>query len=137
MLLTNKIKIKVNSGFHIKYFRNNGYSDVKIGDEIEIDILLLPKSSHEIVTAKCDYCGNINKLCYKEYNYSIKTNDKFCCSKCISLKIKETCIKKYGKKSFIETDEFKEKSKKTSLKKYKVDRYCKTKKFVKKCKETS
>jgi len=137
MLLTDKIKIKVNSGFHIKHFKDNGYNNIKFGDEIEIDISLLPKGSHETITAKCDYCGDIKELFYKEYNYSIRSNNKFCCSKCIPLKNEETCRKKYGKKSFTETDEFKEKSEKTCLKKYKVDRYCKTKKCVKKSKETS
>jgi very-short-patch-repair endonuclease len=136
MLLTNKIKIKINSGYHIKYFNSRGF-DVKMNDEIEIDISLLSKGSHQIVQAKCDYCDIIRNLYYKEYNYSVRTNGKYCCDKCASKKREETCRIKYGKKSFTETDEFKEKSAKTCLKKYKVDKYCKTKKCVKKSKETS
>ena len=137
MLITDKLSITINSGFHIKYFKDKGFDGVKMGDKIEIDISLLPKGSHETIKAKCDYCGDIKELFYKEYNYSVKTNDKFCCSKCLSLKIEETCRKRYGKKSFTETDIFKEKSAKTCLKKYKVDRYCKTKKCVKQSKKTS
>lgn len=136
MLLTNRLKIKISSGFHLKYFKDKGFN-IKMNDEIEIDISLLPKGSHEIVTASCDYCKDIRELCYKEYNYSIKSNNKFCCKNCITHKISETIIKKYNKNSYVETDEFKEKSAKTCLKKYKVDKYCKTKECVKKSKKTS
>ena len=136
MLLTNKINIKITSGFYVKYFKDNGFN-IKMNDEIEIDISLLPKGSHEKVTASCDYCGDIRELCYKEYNYSIKSNNKFCCKNCITKKISEAFIKKYNKKNYVETDEFKEKSAKACLEKYNVDRYCKTKECVKKSKKTS
>lgn len=37
-------------------------------------------------------------------------------------KVKETCLKKYGKSSFLQTPEYKEKAKKTNLEKYGMNR---------------
>lgn len=136
MLLTKKIKLKINSGFHIKYFKDNNMN-VKMGDEIEIDISLLPKGSHETVHATCDYCGDEKELFYKEYNNSMKSNNKFCCAKCLPLKREEIFMIKYGVTSYPKTSEFVEKSKITSMKKYGVSSYTKTDEYKEKCKKTS
>ena len=42
MILTKKLIIKINNRY-VKYYKNLGYTDIKGGDEIEINVEDLPK----------------------------------------------------------------------------------------------
>ncbi len=67
MLLISEIKIVLNRGnlgFYNKIM-NNKY---KVGDEIQLPIQLLPKTSKEYVDISCDVCKSENKVKYKNYN---------------------------------------------------------------------
>jgi len=135
MLLTKKVKIKINNGRYVKHFKELGYK-FNFNDEIEVFVIELPKGSHIEIEASCDYCGETNKLFYKEYNYSIKSQDKYCCNNCAKFKRNETCLEKYGKDCYVQTEEFKIKSEKTQIKKY-GKKFTKTKEFKLKVKKTN
>lgn len=121
MLLSKIVKAKSSN-----YYKKLGYNiDEKyIGIKIE-DLL---KGSNSIVEASCDYCGNIKKTSYKNYNKNISINGKFSCSiKCGCLKAKETNLEKWGVESTNQLDIVKDKTKKTILEKWGVDHISKVK----------
>lgn len=129
MLITKKIIIKINSK-EIKYFKNKGI-DIKLNDEIEIDISLLSLSSHRKVIVKCDICGEEKYATYKNYNNYIKkdSDNKYTCNKCNTEKRKNTCLKKYGINNVANSSEIKNKTKKSCMKKYGVEYYFQSNKF--------
>lgn len=110
MIITDKIKVKVNNSNRRKY-SNLGY-DISNKEEINISIEDLPKSSIYKVKVCCDYCGEHKEMTYKYYNNQIKDNGKYACSKCGNIKQKELAKEKWGVGSYFETDKFKEQSKK-------------------------
>lgn len=103
-----------------KYYYNLGYN---IDDKyIKVDILHIPKGSHAIISAKCDYCNNEKEISYKDYNKNVSINGKFSCSiKCGCLKARETNLDKYGVDSTNKLNSVKEKVKEKMLSKYGVD----------------
>ncbi len=159
MIVTKSVAIKVISN-HIEKYRELGYT-CSIGDIINIKIEDLGKGSHSIITTKCDYCGNIKDVIYKEYNRNILNGGKFSCSrKCSSAKstisnllkygvehtsklksVKEkqekSNIEKYGCKSPTLNSDIIEKQKRTNLERYGVDNYSKTDEYKEKCKKTN
>ena len=136
MLNTKIVKIKISKSIKIKYYESLGY---KInGDYICVDIKDIPKGSHLLVEAKCDYCGFIKNISYKEYNRNISFNGKFSCSnKCGCIKKKELSIIKYGVDSPSKLENIKRKNIKTNLEKYGVEYYMSTEDFKIKSKKTN
>lgn len=155
MIITDKVSIRLNKSQY-KYYKDMGY-DIKEGStEAEICTKDLSKGSHVSVEVKCDFCGDIRKMFYKDYIYNTKKHDKYGCIKCAKYKREMTCLEKHGISSYTNTVEFKEKSlktcldkynnplyrnpdksKKTSIEKYGVEHYSKTKEFKEKCKDKS
>lgn len=103
-----------------KYYYSLGYN---IDDKyIKVDILHIPKGSHVIILAKCDYCDNEKEISYKNYNKNISINGKFSCSiKCGCLKARETNLDKYGVVSTNKLNSVKEKIRQKVISKYGVD----------------
>ena len=119
MIITEKIKIKVNSK-KIKYFKSIGYDNVKKGIEIEIPIVHLSESSHYKILVKCDICSKEKYLMYYAYRSNISKYGYYSCShKCASNKNKLTKLEKYGDKNYVNV----EKCKQTKLKKYDNENY--------------
>lgn len=87
MLLENqKVKITI-SKRNVSMYKSYGYSNITIGDEILIDVNQLSKGSHQKVDVKCDYCGRIIKVAYRDYiNYKY---DKYSCKCCRQIKTNE------------------------------------------------
>jgi len=79
------IKIKWNKNNKQYYIKRN-YMFTKYGDEFEIDIKDLPKSTEMKIDVLCDYCNKIKNIPYKNYN-NLK-GDTYCCVECLKHKKK-------------------------------------------------
>jgi len=85
-----------NIPFHIdkdKHLRipRNSYLDINIDDILE--------NSDALVEVKCDYCNKIFDKKYSSYIIGHKDINKDCCGECVSTKIKEINIQKFGTNS--------------------------------------
>lgn len=98
MIIKNqKVEQKIGAT-NIKRFRELGYTNIKIGDTILININELSKGSRTIVDVECDYCFNIIKVKYQDY---VKYNDnKYSCQKCRQRKTSENTLKERRKKMY-------------------------------------
>ncbi len=122
MILTKEIEVWINSPM-LKYYRDLGYSDIKVGDKITVPILHLTKRSNYKIEVECDICGKEKLLSYNNYNVNISKYNLYCCSqKCCIIKSKKTCFEKYGDENYNN----REKSKETCTKKYGVEHYLQT-----------
>ena len=121
MLLTNKIKIKVNFSV-LSHFRNLGY-DVKTNQNIEIPIEHLNEGSNYCVDVACDICGYFKDIKYRDYLKITKFDGKFYCrkNKCFTEKVKLTTLNKYGVTNTSKIEEKQLKWKKTNLELYGVE----------------
>lgn len=111
MIITREIEIRITES-NFSYYEDFGYP-VLLGETISIPIELLPKSSHYIIKCKCDGCGIIKTVIYKNY---IKYDNKwgeYKCRKCSEHKRKETLNKNFGVDYPIQNEEIKNKIKKT------------------------
>jgi very-short-patch-repair endonuclease len=99
------------------------YNNIKIGDFIDINSLLLQRGSNVSITGICDYCGKERKISNKSYNLQTNNNkEKFTCSKkCSLLKTKETNLEKWGVDNPFQSKYIKDKIKISNLEKYGVD----------------
>lgn len=68
--------------------------------------------------------------------YVVKTCSKKCRYEAAAEKTRNTCLKKYGVRSVMQTDSFKQKTKETCLKKYGVDHVAKIPGVAEKRKKT-
>lgn len=119
MLNTTIVKIKIGRNTKKEYYESLGYN-INV-DYMFVDIKDIPRGSHLLIDAKCDYCESIKNVTYKEYNRNISFNGKFSCSnKCGSIKKKELSIIKYGVDSPSKLEHIKKKNIKTNLEKYGV-----------------
>lgn len=122
MLVSKSVKMKWSGSNKTKYI-NLGYEFTKIGDEFDVNIEHLGKSSHHKVKVKCDICGDIIEKEWKHYieghNTILKNYDV--CQKCAKHKIIDTNIEKYGVKSTLLLDDVKDKAKRSMKEKYGVE----------------
>lgn len=91
----------------------------------------LPPTSSMEVLVKCEECGIVKPVMYRTYQRSLKRNGRYCCKDCwknnkelkniILERQQETCYKKYGHKTNLQTEEFKEQTKQTCNKRYGCD----------------
>ncbi len=121
MLLSKFVETKM-GGTNVVHFKKLGYQ-VKLYEIIIVPICHLSENSHEKVVVQCDYCG---KIILKEYkNLLIEREKSFtkkdCCSNCIHIKDVETNLSKYGVKSVMLYEKFKEKQKESLLNNYGVE----------------
>ena len=163
MLVYNYTTIHVNK-YNIKNITDlyGDILEVKLDEDLDIPVNLLPEGSGHKVKIICDFCGTHYENEWRKYLKIFKNNQKQCCSskKCKEDKKKETNLKKWGvdnpmksekvretlKKSILKnwgvdhyskTDEFKEKIKNTAQKNWEVDHYSKTDEYKEKFKKTS
>ena len=108
------------NGKHISHYLNLGYS-CSHGQEVEVKIEDVAKTSKVKVDVICDYCGSkkLMKLC--DYNMSISKGGRYSCKKCYPQKIKENNIIKYGVESTNQLKEVKETKMIKLMQKYGVD----------------
>lgn len=136
MILDKKVNIKVYSR-NIKKLKSLGFDNIKIGDNVLVDISLLPPNSHTTINVKCDVCQEKKQISYKEYNKSLKSGGYYACSsKCAFNKNKQTNIKKYGVEHISQSKLIQKKVKETNLKNYGVENVFQNKEIQKKIKHT-
>ena len=118
LIVPQTIKTKVSNRTY-KYYREKGYKFEKCGDFIEVNVLDLPKGSHEMVKIVCDICGKESEMWYRTVVKRNEKNELITCGSnfCINKKREDTCTKKYGKGiiNAFQVEEVKEKIKQTNL----------------------
>lgn len=145
MFKETEVLVKINSR-NVSYYKEKGY-DVKIDGFTESKEILvrtqdIPKSSHVKVNVICKLCNSENSITVQKYYSNFERNNKgyYSCFDCKNIEKEKTCLVKYGKKSFSQTDKFKEseskkwkgtkkgaeKGAKTNLQKYGVESYFQT-----------
>lgn len=112
MLITKKIKIKMNRG-NLGYYNKVMNIKYKINDEVDIPIELIPKGMTVKVIVSCDICKKENEITYRSYINSLKYGF-YSCHKCKHIKRKMTNSTKYNDINFNNI----EKRKKTHIEKY-------------------
>ena len=91
MLIANqKIKIKVNKS-NKEWYEQKGYVDIHKGETILINAEDLTPGSHVKVLVKCDYCGKITSVIWKDY--VVRSNNKNACKNCRLKKASENTLK--------------------------------------------
>lgn len=111
MIIENEVEYKVN-GRSLKYYRDLGY-DCKVNDLIKVKIEDLKQGSSSIVHYKCDRCGNIIEIPFKNFTGHHSIHQKTFCVKCSNdIRIekenlqKEEFLAKNGLKNVILAIEF-------------------------------
>jgi len=117
MILTKIINITITNR-NLNYYKKF-YTNIKIGDEIDIDVVNLPKNSSLKIKVKCDICGKIRDIIYQYYN-RIK-GEYCCCKKCANKKRQESLFKKYGVYFPTQSKEIRNKIKINNINKYGVE----------------
>lgn len=137
LIIPQTVRVRTN-GKTCKHYREKGYEFEKCGDLIDVDVLDLPKSSHEMVKVICDVCGNEAKICYKVFIENRKKGIFISCgsNSCKHKKCENTCTKKYGVKSATQTKEVQDKIKETNSKRYGYECALLNKEIMDKVKET-
>ena len=94
MILSKEIFIKITQQ-NFSYYDDLGY-DISIGEALLIPIALLSPGSNYKISCKCDECGIIKEVIYKNYiKYGNKWGD-YLCRKCSEDKRKNTLLNIYG-----------------------------------------
>jgi hypothetical protein len=116
MIIEKEVEVKL-SNTNKTYFKNLGY-DIN-NKYIIVKVEHLSKGSKTLITAKCDICDNIKTLNYKTYIYNTENQKIYTCSsKCSRIKVKNTCLEKYGVENPSQVKEINDKRNNTFLEKY-------------------
>lgn len=126
MIISKFISTKINN-HNKEHYKKLGY-DITL-KELIVNVSDLPLNSSKLIDVECDYCGLEKKVYYKSYIDSTKSNNKYACKKCFSIKFKEIFINKYGVDNPSKLELIKDKKKKTYQKNYNVDHFSKTKEY--------
>ena len=138
MIKESEVLVKINLR-NRSYYEKLGYV---IDNEIYVSVIDLLPGSKSKVTAICEVCYSENILQYSKYLLNKNRNGKgyYSCFNCKTHVMENTCIERYGVKSYSMTDEFREsesikwkgtkkgadKGEKTMLERYGVTSYFKT-----------
>ena len=130
MILTREIIVKINES-NLSYYEELGY-DVNIGEALIIPIELLSTGSHYKIDCKCDTCGKIKEVIFKNYvKYDNRWGEYFC-RKCSESKRKKTLKENYGVEYPIQSKEIRKKIEKSMIEKFGVNNPSKSKDILKK-----
>ncbi len=136
MLLPNQHTIVKWHSRNKEYYIEKGYIFTKMKDEFQVKIEDLPPQSHAWVKVQCDFCGEIVDVKFQNYNNRGKYSEGYACTKCKSIKAKESFKKLYGVDWISQKEEVKEKQKQTMIKKYGVEKYSQLPEWREKTKQT-
>jgi hypothetical protein len=107
MILTREATIKISQS-NLHNFESLGY-EVNIGQSLTIPIELLSSGSHQKIDCKCDGCGIVKSVIFKNYmRYGNKWGIYFC-RKCSESKRKKTLNLNFGVDYPIQNRELKKK----------------------------
>jgi len=135
MLKSKKIKIKVANKNYSLY--KEKYDNCVIGEEIEVNVKDIPLNSRILVEVICDNCNIDKNIKYCDYIKVYNKKNKYFCSKCRNVSIKEGVQKKYGVDNVFQLQEIKGKTEKTNLEKYGVKHHLQNKHILEKQKKTN
>lgn len=95
MLIDDFITISTNNR-NYKKFLKLGYK-FNNGDRISVKVEDLNFGCREMVSVRCDICGNEKKITYSGYTKNIKKYKIYACTrKCANFKYENTCLERYG-----------------------------------------
>lgn len=135
MILTKYVYIKGHPR-NIKHFKTKGYN-IKVGEEIKINTKDLTNGSPTIIKCSCDNCKSVKDMEFREYlRCTNKLNDSYYCNDCKWIKVKKTCIDRYGEDNIMKTNCGKNKLSNSLIEKYGVEHYSKTDEYKEKYKKT-
>ena len=119
LILPQTIKVRT-SVMTYKHYKEKGYEFKKCGDFIEVNVLDLPKGSHEMVKIVCDICGKEREMWYRDVVKCNEENKLITCGSnfCRNKKYEDTCMEKYGVRNAAQSQEVKNKTKDTNLERY-------------------
>lgn len=137
MLIENQVVLMTWTSRNKKYYMSKGYKFTKMYEQFEVKLEDVPLQSHVEVLVKCDYCGDIIKVKYQNYNNRKCTDNKYACGKCKKYNIKASVLNKYGVENIFQVEEVKSKIKETNLNKYGSKYYSSTDEWKVKVKQTS
>lgn len=120
MILDKEVEITIGT-HNYKHYKELGYNVINPGQKLIIKIENLLLNSSVLANVQCDICGKEKQLQYVKYIKNTKNlTIKYCCSrKCGDFKFKNSKLKKYGDKNYVNSD----KSKETKLIKYGNENY--------------
>lgn len=107
---------------NIKHYKELGYNNIKIGDEIEVNIQHVPKHSEVEVLVECDFCKE-NKMYvpYDRYNKAMDKSGSYACKKCSPIKTRQTVQQRYNVEHIAHLDFVKNKKRETCLERYNAE----------------
>lgn len=117
MLISKKSTIIVNSS-NLKYYQQFFKEDIKVKDQIEVEIENLTSGSRAKIIVRCDNCRLEKELMFKDYKKYGYLNGEYLCRKC---KLKKNNLEKFGVENVFQLESVKEKTKKTNLEKFGVE----------------
>ena len=119
LIVPQTVKVKI-SNRTCKHYREKGYTFKKRGDIIEVNVLDLYPGSTEKVKCICDVCGKETKIRYRVFIENRKKGILVSCrsNSCTNKKREDTCMKKYGVKNVVQSQEVKNKMQDTNLGRY-------------------
>jgi hypothetical protein len=131
MILDKEVIIKI-SIKNVTHYKNLNYN-AKINSDLIVKTCDLTRGSHVYITVKCDYCGEIKKISYKNY-YKLTLNliEKYSCFNCREIRRKKTNLMKYGNEKYVNVDKMKE----TNLIRYNCEWGLQNRKVKEKSKQT-
>lgn len=118
---------------NIVFYTKKGYV-IKVGQPVKIKIEDLSEGTTIPVSCKCDECGIIKSKPFREYYEATKLTSKYYCYKCKSIKIKKSCLEKYGVDNVMKIESSKIALSKTINEKYGVEHYSQSDDFKNKYK---
>lgn len=119
MLISQEVDVRT-TGKMIRYYKDKGY-DAKYNTHLIVKIEDLPNKSNVIVSAICDYCGELYETRYADYYES--TNGFTCkcsCKACAAKKHRDVIVTNYGVDNVSKLGEVKDKKRQTVFEHYGV-----------------
>ena len=116
MYLTEEVWVTINpSNFrHYQQF----YPEIKVKEQLKINVTELTKGSKVKIKVKCDECGVEKELAYKNYQKYGYEDGSYFCKKC---KTRLNNLKNYGVVSTLQRKDVVQKIKQTNLERYGVE----------------
>lgn len=124
MIISEEIEIVVSKP-NIKFYREK--YKCKVGDKIKINVEDLSSGSEIKIKVCCDVCNLEKDLSYRKYLKNVNKQGYYTCSsKCSRLKVKQTCLTRFGVDNPMKLDIIKTKVQNTCLEKYGDINFAKT-----------
>jgi hypothetical protein len=128
MILTREIIIKINES-NFSYYEELGY-EVSIGEALIIPVEILSTGSNYKIDCKCDDCGIIKEVIFKNYVKYDNRWGEYYCRKCSESKRKRTLKENWGVEYPIQSKEIRKKIESTMISKFGVDNPSKSKEII-------